>query len=66
MVFTFKRIWEVVMSVYFETNLKEIPKNCNECCFPHCNLPYKRNTYKDEIKKEYKEKRHKDCPLRDI
>lgn len=54
------------MAVYFETNLKEIPKNCNECCFPHCNLPYKKNTYKDEVKKEYKEKRHKDCPLREI
>ena len=39
------------MSIYVKLNMEEIPENCSACAYEHCNLPYKKNTYKDQIKK---------------
>lgn len=52
--------------IVLKTNMIEIPKNCKECKFEYCHLPMKKNTYFDEIKKEYEKKRHKECPLIEI
>lgn len=46
--------------------MNQMPYNCNECNFEYCHLPIKKNTYRDEIKKEYEKKRHKDCPLMEM
>ena len=48
-----------------KTNLKEIPENCWACGYYGCTLPCQvRN--KDLLKKAYKDKRHKDCPLMEV
>lgn len=52
--------------IVYKTELDKIPQNCKECKFIGCNLPMKQNTYRDEIKKEYEKKRHKNCPLMEI
>lgn len=44
----------------------ELPVNCNICMCHWCSLPLKKNSrggYTDSIKKQYTDKRHKDCPL---
>lgn len=47
-----------------KTNLKEIPENCWNCDYG-CSLPlYARN--RERLKMAYKDKRHKDCPLREV
>ena len=49
--------------ICIKTTMQELPKNCWECKVLHCNLPQKKNTYKDEMKKVFSTKRHEDCPL---
>ena len=51
------------MAIYIKTDMEEFPENCLDCPAIHCTLPYKKNTYKDEVKKAYLSKRHEDCPL---
>ena len=57
------------MGIYYRTNKKEMPKSCRECQLPMCYLPQKQDSHgniKDEIKKQYLDKRHKECPLVEI
>lgn len=57
------------MDIYYKTNLEKIPNSCKECPCHWCRLPMKTNShgyYKDEIKKAYVEKRHKNCPLKEV
>lgn len=48
-----------------KTCLEKIPENCWDCDYYGCTLPCQaRNKYL--LKKAYKTKRHKDCPLREV
>lgn len=51
------------MSILYDTGMKEMPKSCAVCNCSQCKLPNKRRLNEEVIKKEYFEKRHKDCPL---
>ena len=54
--------------IYYQTTLNEMPLNCKECYCHWCRLPLKRVSHdniKDEVKKCYETKRHKDCPLKE-
>lgn len=49
-------------AIYFKTYMKEMPKNCAECeSRMYCHLP--RDIGTTEGTPEYREKRHKNCPL---
>ena len=49
-------------SIYYKTHMKEMPKNCAECeANWFCHLP--RDIGTTEGKPEYRDKRHKNCPL---
>lgn len=48
-----------------KTNLKEMPKTCWACEYLGCSLPCKARQ-PEQMKKAYREKRHKDCPLREM
>ena len=49
--------------IYVKTTMKTIPKTCQECTFHACSLPCKEVKGACEIRKAYRTKRHKDCPL---
>lgn len=51
--------------IYYQTNLKEIPKNCLECSFKLCNLPYTKKTFDPVLKNKYCKERHPACPLKE-
>ena len=51
--------------VIAKTHLGKIPKNCWECKYRGCSLPCKARQ-PEQIKKAYKEKRHKNCPLMEV
>ena len=49
-------------SIYYKTHMEEMPKNCVSCeLVTYCFLSKDFNT--TEMKPEYREKRHKNCPL---
>ena len=48
-----------------KTRLEKIPENCWECEYLGCSLPCKARQ-PDQMKKAYREKRHKDCPLMEV
>ena len=49
-------------AIYYKTHMEEMPKNCAECeSRMYCHLP--RDIGTTEGKPEYREKRHKNCPL---
>ena len=56
------------MIMYELNNMESIPENCNDCKCHWCSLPVKSNRSgnADEIKKVYMNKRHRNCPLREI
>lgn len=51
--------------IYYDTGMKELPKNCLECKMVSCNLPIMKNK-PDVVKKPYLNKRHKECPLVEV
>lgn len=56
---------EVRTMVVAKTGLEKIPENCWACDYYGCTLPCKARN-KDLLKKAYKTKRHKDCPLVEV
>lgn len=49
-------------AIYYKTHMEEMPKNCAGCeSRMYCHLP--RDIGTTEGKPEYREKRHKNCPL---
>lgn len=56
---------EVRTVVIAKTHLEKIPKNCWECEYLGCSLPCKARQ-PEQMKKAYKTKRHKDCPLMEV
>lgn len=57
------------MITYVVRELNKIPKSCAECTCYWCDLPLKRNARggaTDKIKKEYTDRRHAQCPLREV
>lgn len=49
-------------AIYYKTHMEEMPKNCANCeLMMYCHLP--RDIGTTEGKPEYREKRHKNCPL---
>lgn len=56
---------EVSSVIVAKTCLEKIPENCWDCYYYGCTLPCQARN-KDLLKKTYKTKRHKDCPLREV
>lgn len=56
---------EVSSVIVAKTYLEKIPENCWECEYLGCSLPTKARQ-PEQMKKAYKTKRHKDCPLREV
>lgn len=54
------------MKIYYETNLKEIPKNCLECPLYWCRLPRTKNTFEPRLLNRYTKQRHQICPLKTV
>lgn len=52
------------MLVYKLEAMDKMPESCKDCKAYFCSLPLKRG--KPEIKKEYLDKRHKNCPLMEV
>lgn len=52
--------------IAYITKMETIPENCIECTCFWCRLPLKSTRWgtTDIIKMPYREKRHKDCPLK--
>lgn len=51
--------------VVAKTHLEKIPDNCWECEYLGCSLACKA-LQPEQMKKAYKTKRHRDCPLREV
>lgn len=56
---------EVSSVIVAKTYLEKIPENCWECEYLGCSLPTKARQ-PEQMKKAYKNKRHKDCPLVEV
>lgn len=53
------------MEIVYVTSMKKMPESCRECKMYGCSLPDNK-TKPDMIKKAYMNKRHKDCPLKEV
>lgn len=51
------------MLLYRIETLNEKPANCLDCPCHWCRLPLMKNRIEPMVKKEYRTKRHKNCPL---
>lgn len=56
---------EVRTVIVAKTDLEKIPENCWTCDYLGCSLPCKARQ-PEQMKKAYREKRHKDCPLVEV
>lgn len=54
------------MKIYFETQMKELPRTCLDCDCQWCRNPCKKGVYDYILKKKYTKQRHENCPLKEI
>ena len=55
----------VITMIVAKTDLEKIPENCWKCEYLGCSLPCKARQ-PEQMKKAYRDKRHKDCPLVEV